>query len=142
MGRGEGRAGYVLMEKTEDGRRLEGTLPVDGAPEKMHSYRTELAGILAILLAIRAVLSESTNSQITGTVYCDNMRAVQRLNELDSNYPTTVTEANEEEHEKRRVRGGMTWEEGVVFLVRHSCVSRDAVDRDANSRQQWGETSR
>ena len=65
----------------------------------MHSYRTELAGILAILLAIRAVLSESTNSQITGTVYCDNMRAVQRLNELDRNYPNTVKEANEEEHE-------------------------------------------
>ena len=66
--------------------------------ELSHLYRIELAGILALHLAIKAVHSESTNANIMGTVYCNNQMAVQRINKLNKHYPATVTEANEEEH--------------------------------------------
>ena len=96
---GEGSAGYVLHTMGTDEKSLEASLPVNGSPETMSSYRTELAGILAMHLATRVIIKCSKDTDISGEFYCDNLRAVERINEVDDSYPFLIKQATEKDHD-------------------------------------------
>lgn len=108
---GEGSAGYVLHTMGTDEKSLEASLPVDGSPETMSSYQTELAGILAMHLATKIITNRSKDTDLSGEFYCDNLRAVERINEVDDSYPFSIKQATEKDHdllnEIRRLRDGM-----------------------------------
>ena len=64
--KGEGSAGYVILNKTTD-QRVEASLLVDGAPEAMMSHRAELMGILAMCLVTQILINGNKAAQVRGT---------------------------------------------------------------------------
>ena len=71
----------MLLNKTKDSR-LEASLPVDGDPEVMTSYRTGLYGILTFFLATKVLVRISEGAWIQGKFYCDNEQVVKRVNKV------------------------------------------------------------
>ena len=59
---GEGSVGYVIVTRDHNELILESMSPVDGSPDTMTSYRTELSGILSVLVAIKTILEYSHGS--------------------------------------------------------------------------------
>ena len=98
---GEGSAGYVIGDKGDEGDIIEGSLPVDGAAEDMNSYRTELAGILAIMLVLKTLQELSPHCSTSVSIYCDNESAVNKVNKItkDYQYPYSLKTANRDEYD-------------------------------------------
>ena len=96
---GEGSAGYIILNKTND-TRIESSLPVDGSPETMTSYRTELYGILVMSLSLKVLIATSPGAEVQGAFYCNNEQAVKMVEEIrkDQNYPRTIKRATEGKH--------------------------------------------
>lgn len=152
---GEGSAGYVIGDAEDDEQVVEGSLPVDGAPEDMNSYRTELAGILAILLVIKTLQGKSPQCSTTVHIYCDNESAVHQVNQVrqDYRYPYSVKTANQDEYDvlssvkavmkqiKHNVK--VEWVEGHVANPRSLAeVYNNRADRLANLHREYSSRQR
>ncbi|MGH7954847.1 MAG: hypothetical protein ACREOZ_02680, partial [Gloeomargaritales cyanobacterium] len=77
LGRGA-HAWCIQGSNSEDD--IEGAGPVDGDPIRMSSYRAELHGVAAILVATKQILKfQKSNGPLAGhlEIYCDNKAVIQ-----------------------------------------------------------------
>ena len=107
---GRGGAATALHSHCGNNGYVQTVVPVDGHDKRLSSYRTELFGLLAVLLVIEKILKKQGGSyeQLTGTVHCDNMGAVCTYNGLQGARPYSVGSATARDadaiQELRRVK--------------------------------------
>ena len=94
--KGKGGAAYIVNSVDTPGT-LKAALHVDGDGRQMRSYHTEFFGILGALLTLKELLQiQGTGwKHLTGTLWCDNKGAVQKLKEPEDGAPFSLTIANQ-----------------------------------------------
>ena len=93
-------AAYVIHSLQGNKTRLHSSLPVDGCSRKKNSYRAELMGILAVLITLNIILSQTQETdQMSGTIWCDSESVLKRVNRLHSEHPYSIKHGNEDEYD-------------------------------------------
>ena len=92
---GKGGAACTLHTTVEPGT-IKAIIPVDGRPNQLSSYRTELFGMLGALLILHEVLQNYKGPLLlaTATLWCDNQSAVNKFNLLSGERHYSIATAN------------------------------------------------
>lgn len=71
----EGSQAYII-ESTNEKYHITGSSPVDSGEDDMESTRSEMTGVLAILLLLQVISEEYSITSGDFTIYCDNKEAI------------------------------------------------------------------
>ena len=70
---GNASTAFFIHGRKSGSGRLYSSMPVDGCADHKTSYRAELVGILATLIALENITSTMTPiEKLTGTIWCNN----------------------------------------------------------------------
>ena len=92
---GCGGAAFFIHSRSTPGT-LQSVIPIAGDPRSTTSYQTELFGILGTIIFTHQLLTASgtTWMNLTSTLWCNNVTAVNNYNELKGQLLFYLKEAN------------------------------------------------
>ena len=130
---GKGSAAYTMHTSATQGT-MRAVLPVDGPPNHLTSYRTELFGILGALLLLKNLLSQhgDTWEKLSALLWCDNEAALRKFNALAGTAHYSISAANGTDsdvlHDLRCIKASLPIEVTARWVKSHQaeCTTREA----------------